>query len=188
MIPAVIIGGMFLFGALVLMVMYNGLVGKKNAVEQAFSTIDVLLKKRYDLIPNLVNTVKTYMKHEASTLENVTRMRAQGMQGNLSPDETVALNTQISRAIGGIMVAVEAYPDLKASGQFTDLQRSLNETEEQISAARRAYNAAVTDFNNAVEMLPTNIMASMMGYKRRELFEAVEVERKNVDVGAIFNS
>jgi LemA protein len=168
-------------------VMYNSMVGKKNQVEQAFATIDAMLKKRYDLIPNLVNTVKTYMKHESSILEDITRWRAQAMSGGIGPDETVGLNNRIGKALSGIMVAMESYPELKANENFLDLQRSLNEIEEQLSAARRAFNAAVTDYNNAVEMIPTSIIAGMMGYRRRRLFEASEVERKNVDVGALFD-
>lgn len=183
----VILGIMFL-GAVIIFAMYNSLIGKKNQVEQAFATIDVMLKKRYDLIPNLVNTVKTYMKHEAGTLEKVTELRAKAMSGTASQDEVIDLNNKLGKMMGGIMVAVENYPDLKANENFMQLQRSLNEIEEQLSASRRSFNAAVTDFNNAVEMFPTNIMAGMMGYKRRQLFEISEVERQNVNVGALFDS
>lgn len=167
--------------------MYNSLVGKKNRVENAFGSIDVMCKKRYDLIPNLVATVKQYAAHEAGTLEKVTALRNQAATGGLSPDETVQVNNQLTHALGRLMVTVEAYPQLKANENFNQLQRSLNETEEQLSAARRAFNAAVTDFNNAVEMFPTNLMAGMMHYTRRQLFEAAETERRNVDVGALFN-
>jgi LemA protein len=173
--------------AVVAFSMYNSLVGKKNAVENAFGSIDVMCKKRYDLIPNLVASVKQYAAHEAGTLEKVTALRNQAAAGNLSPDETVQVNNQLTHALGGLMVTVEAYPELKANENFLQLQRALNETEEQLSASRRAFNAAVTDFNNAVEMFPTNIMAGMMHYTRRQLFEAAEQERKNVDVGQLFN-
>ncbi len=171
---------------LVVFGMYNGLIGKKNNVENAFASIDTILKKRYDLIPNLIATVKQYMEHEKGVLENVTALRAKAMSGSLSSDETITLNNEINKAMGGIMVAVESYPDLKANQNFMDLQRSLNEIEEQLSAARRSFNAAVTDFNNAVEMFPTNIMAGMMNYKRRQLFEIPEVERENPDVKSLF--
>jgi LemA protein len=167
--------------------LYNSLVGKKNTVEQAFGTIDVMCKKRYDLIPNLVATVKQYAKHEAGTLERVAELRSRAVSGALAPDESIQLNNEITRAIGKIMVAVEAYPQLKASENFMHLQRSLNETEEQLSAARRAFNAAVTDYNNAVEMFPTNLMASLMNYRRRPMFEAAETERQNPRVNALFN-
>lgn len=181
-VGVVVVAGLIVFG------MYNSLVGKKNQVEMSFSTIDTLLKKRYDLIPNLVASVKQYMTHEAGVLTKVTELRAKAMSGQVSSDESVDLNNQIGRAIRGIMVSVEQYPQLRASENFQQLQRSLNEVEEQISAARRAFNASVTDFNNAVEMFPTNIMAGLMRYRRRALFEIPEEERKNVKVGELFKS
>jgi len=169
-------------------IMYNSLIGKKNQVEMAFASIDALLKKRYDLIPNLVDTVKQYMKHEAGTLTEITRLRAKAISGNLSSDEAVDLDNKIGRALGGIMIAVENYPELKASDNFQQLQRTLTEIEEQISAARRAFNASVTDLNNAIEMFPTNMMASVMGYKRRRLFEIPEEERQTPKVGELFKT
>ncbi len=172
--------------AFIAFALYNSLVGKKNRVENAFASIDVYLKKRYDLIPNLVASVKQYMQHESETLTKVTEMRARATSGSLSSDEKVALNNQLGKSIGGIMVAVEAYPELKADTGFQQLQRALNEIEEQLAASRRAFNAAVTDFNNAVEMFPTNILAGMMGYTRRELLVTAERERQNVDVSDLF--
>jgi LemA protein len=171
---------------LVPVLMYNSLVRKKNQVENAFAGIDTMLKKRYDLIPNLVASVKQYMQHEAGTLTEITNLRAQATRGNLSTDETVDLNNRLGKALGGIMVAVENYPELKASENFQQLQRTLNEVEEQLSAARRSFNASVTDFNNSVEMFPTNLMAGMMGYGTRRLFEAVETERQRPDVAKLF--
>lgn len=167
--------------------MYNALVGKRNQVTNVFASIDALLKKRYDLIPNLVASVKNYMQHEQGTLTKITELRAKALSGTTSDDEKVELDNRISKMLGGIMVAVENYPDLKANQNFLQLQASLNEVEEQISAARRAYNAAVTDYNNAIEMVPTNIVASLMNFKRRQVFETSEAERKNVDVGGLFN-
>jgi len=172
--------------ALVLVLLYNSLVGKKNAVENAFASIDVYLKKRYDLVPNLVAAVKEYMKHEAGTLERITALRARAADPALSTDDKVALNNELGAALGGIRVAVEAYPQLKANENFMQLQRSLNEIEDQLAASRRAFNAAVTDFNNAVEMFPTNLLAGPMGYRRRPLFETPETERANVNVGGLF--
>ncbi|MBP7653664.1 LemA family protein [Candidatus Dependentiae bacterium] len=169
-------------------IVYNSLVNKKNQVNNAFASIDTMLKKRYDLIPNLIATVQTYMKHEASTLKEITELRSKAMSENISDNEKVAIDNKLSRAIGGIMVSIENYPDLKANQNFLQLQGSLNEIEEQISAARRAYNAAVTDYNNAVEMLPTNIFAGLMGYKQRQLFEITEKERENVNAKNLFNS
>lgn len=171
---------------LIIIFMYNSLVRSKNDVENAFAGMDVQLKMRYDLIPNLVATVKQYASHEKEILENVTALRAKATSGNLSNDEKVALDNQISKSIGGIMVAVENYPDLKANENFINLQRTLNEVESQISASRRAYNASVTDYNNAVETFPKNIMAGMMGYKRKEVFVIPEAERQNVNVANLF--
>lgn len=183
MVVGIVVGVVLLSFAL----MYNGLVRKKNQVENVFASMDAMLKKRTDLIPNLVSTVQQYMQHERETLSELTEMRAKAVSGQLSADEKIVLQNQFSKALGGIMVAVENYPDLKADQNFINLQSSLNEVEEQISAARRAYNAAVTSYNNAIEMLPTNIMASMMNYQRKNVFEISEAERQNVDVKGLFN-
>lgn len=172
--------------ALLVMALYNSLIDKKNQVEYAFGGVDVMLKKRYDLIPNLVNTVKQYTIHEQELLEKLTNLRTEAIQGALSQEEKVALDNRISGTLGQIMVAVESYPDLKANQNFLHLQASLNEVEEQISAARRAYNAAVTDYNNGVEKFPTNILANLMNLKRKKVFEILERERKNVNVGNLF--
>ena len=168
--------------------LYNSLVGKKNQVKNVFGSIDALLKKRYDLLPNLISTVKTYMQHERGLLTEITELRAKAVSGRISDDQKVDLDNKLSRMLGGIMVAVENYPDLKANQNFLQLQGSMNEVEEQISAARRAYNAAVTDYNNAVEMFPTNMVASVINYKLRKLFEISEKERENIDAGKLFKS
>jgi len=173
---------------LFLVVIYNGLIRKKNEVNNAFGGIDVQLKKRYDLIPNLVSTVQQYASHEKELLEKVTNLRSQAVSGNLSNDNRVNLDNQISGALRSLMVSVENYPDLKANTNFLDLQRALNETESQISAARRAYNAAVTDFNNGIETFPGNLMASSMNLSRKEVFEIPEAEKQNVNVKDLFKS
>ncbi len=165
--------------------MYNFLVGKKNEVDNIFGGIDAILKKRYNLIPNLIETVKKYVTHEKETLENITLMRSKAMRSQ-SGDEKLALNNEISSMLGGIMVAVENYPDLKANQNFLHLQKTLNELEAQVSAARRAYNQAVTDYNNAIEMFPTNIIANFMSYRKKQVFEAKETERENPNVGELF--
>ena len=172
----------------ILVILFNSLVGKKNQVTNVFGTIDALLKKRYDLLPKLIATVKAYMKHEKEVLEEITKMRAKAVSGRLSDDEQVELDNILSKALGGIMVAVENYPELKANENFLQLQRTMNEVEEQISAARRAYNAAVTDYNNAVEMFPTNIVASMIGYRLKKVFEISEEQREDVDAEKLFKS
>ena len=166
--------------------MYNALVGKKNQIKNMFGAVDTLLKKRYNLIPNLVGAVQSYMKHEREILTEVTRLRAEAMAGNLTDDQKMDLDQKISKAIGDIMVAVENYPNLKANEQFMHLQRTLAEIEEQISAGRRAYNAAVTDYNNAVEMFPTKIMAQLMNYRTKRVFTIGSTERQNVDVHGLF--
>lgn len=167
---------------------YNSLVGKRNQVDNAFASMDVQLKKRYDLIPNLVATVQQYTKHESETLKQITELRAKASSPGASPEESVHLNNELNRAMGRLMVQVEAYPELRASENFNQLQRSLNEVEEQLSASRRAFNAAVTDYNDSVQMVPTNIVAGMFGFRPREVFEIPEKERANPDVKQLFNS
>ena len=181
-----------IIGAAVLLVlifvgMYNTLVRKRNEVDNAFGGMDVQLKKRYDLIPNLVATVQQYASHEKELLTKVTEMRAKATSGNVSNEEKVALDNQISAGMKSIMVAVENYPDLKANENFMNLQRTLNEVESQISAARRTYNAVITDYNNAIQVFPKSIIAGMMSLKRKEVFVIPEAERQNVDVKNLFN-
>lgn len=186
MIVAVVVAFVFLF--ILFISIYNSLIRKKNDVEDAFSSIDVMLKKRYDLIPNLVETVKAYMNHEKDLLVKVTELRASAMKPGISQDEKVNIENQLNKTVGGIMVAVENYPDLKSNTNFLQLQASFNEIEEQISASRRFYNSAVKELNNAVEMFPSNIVASMINLSKRSFFEIVEAERANVDAKKLFNS
>ena len=167
--------------------MYNSLVAKKNQVQNIFASVDTQLKKRYDLIPNLVASVSKYMQHEKSTLEEITKLRAEANKPNLSDERKISLDAKMSAALGSIMVAVEDYPELKANENVMHLQHTLHEVEEQISAARRAYNQAVTDYNNALEQIPTNFMATAMNYQPKEVFEISESERKNVNVKELFS-
>ncbi len=183
----VIIAAVVLF-LLIVISIFNSLTNKKNQVANAFGTIDVQLKNRYDLIPNLVATVQQYATHERELLSKITDLRTRALQQNVTPEDRVNLDNQISSALSGLMVAVENYPDLKASQNFIDLQRALNEVESQIAAARRAYNAAVTDYNNAIEMFPGKLMAGMMLLKTKQVFTATETERGNVNVKNLFNS
>lgn len=183
-----IAAGLLLLPLIIFVVIYNGLVARKNRVEQAFSGMDVQLKKRFDLVPNLVAVVRQYMKHEADVLTRLAELRSRALAGAAPTDQRMDVENQITRAIGGVMVTVEKYPDLKADANFRQLQASLNEIEEQISAARRAYNAAVMDLNNAVEMFPSNLVASMMGYTRRESFAIAASERENVNISSMMNS
>jgi len=167
---------------LIPIIMYNSLIGKRNQVRNIFATVDVMLKKRWDLLPNLTNTVKGYMQHERELMESVTKARAAVGNSNMPQNERVAAENIITKAFGQFFATVENYPDLKASDNFMHLQRTLNEIEEQISAARRAYNQAVTDYNTAIQVFPTNILANMMNFQESGLFEIPNIERQNVDI------
>jgi len=176
----VVIGGF-------LIATYNSLIARKNQIDYAQGSIDALLKKRFDLIPNLVATVKGYATHERELLEKVTELRSRIGQAK-NDDERLGLEGQMSGLLGRLLVQLEAYPDLKANQNFLQLQASLNEIEEQISAARRAYNAAVVEFNNAIEMFPSSLVAGWMGLKRRKVFEVEEAEAAAPNVGELFGS
>lgn len=171
---------------LILILMYNSLINKKNEVENIFASVDTTLKKRFDLIPNLVQSVSKYMEHEKSLLEKITELRSSAMKPGIGEKEKIAIDKKMSSILGSIMIAVENYPDLKANENVMHLQRTLHEVEAQIAAARRAYNQAVTNYNNAIEMIPTNIMASMMKYERKDVFEIAENERGSVSVKELF--
>ncbi len=159
---------------------YNILVYRRNAADNVFATIDVMLKRRYDLIPNLVETVKGYAKHEKDTFTKVAEIRAKAMSENIGTDEKIRFDGEIKSSLGRIFAIAESYPELKADGQFLNLQKNLTDTEEQIAAARRAYNAAVTDFNNSCEMFPTNIFASVFGFEKKKLFQISDDEKQPV--------
>lgn len=172
---------------LTIILMGNTLVGRKNRVEFAFSSIDAMLKKRFDLVPNLVAAVERYMKHEREVLEKLTYWRSQAASGTLSSDDIIAIDNQVSQAFRTLFAQVENYPQLRASENFLHLQGSLNEVEEQIAASRRAYNAAVTDYNNGCGMFPLNVLARMMGYSRKNWFEISENERQNIDLRGMWS-
>ena len=156
-------------------ILYNSLVQKQNAIDNAYFSMDVMLKKRYDLIPQLVETVKGYMHHEKDVLVQLTELRQKVLAANLNTNEKVELDNKINNGLQNIFASFENYPQLKASNNFLHLQRSINETEEQLAASRRFYNAAVNDYHNAIEMFPSNIIASWMGLKHKTFFStAVE--------------
>lgn len=161
--------------------MYNGLVRLRNAMRNAWSQIDVQLKRRHDLIPNLVETAKGYMQHERETLENVTQARnlAQQASGGSVGDQANAEN-QLSQALSNFFVVVESYPDLKANQNFMQVQEELTSTENKISFARQAYNDATMQYNNKTEMFPTNIVAGMFNFKRGEFFEIEDATEREV--------
>lgn len=173
--------------ALVLIGIYNGLIRRRNEVDNAFGGMDTQLKKRYDLIPNLVASVKEYAKHEKELLNQITELRASALKPGLSVNEKIALDNQLSGAIKNMLISVENYPELKASENFLFLQRSLNEVESQISASRRTFNAVVTDYNNGIQVFPNNLIANTMGMKPKNVFEIQQTERENVNVGNLFN-
>jgi LemA protein len=174
----VLVGG----AVLVLAGMYNGLVQLKVRADSAWSDIDVQLKRRHDLIPNLVETVKGYAAHEKGTFENIAKFRSQAMQATTPGDKAQAEN-QLSGALKSLFAVAENYPELKASEQFTGLQASLNSIEDNIQNARRYYNAVIRDYNTRVQSFPTNIIAGMFGFTARQFFE-VEApgDRENVQV------
>ena len=177
--------------ALVAIALFNSIIGKKNRVEFAFASIDAQLKKRYDLIPNLVSSCEKYMGYEQQLLKDLTETRSKVLQG--SDDDKIALDGKLSSQLRSVFALAENYPDLKAAENFTLLERSLNEVEEQLAAPsatstapvplpKRPFNAAVTDYNNAVQMFPTSIAAAIMGCRTRAWFEAAPEEREPVKV------
>src|SRR5438132_12002167 len=167
--------------AFVLIGMYNSLVQLRVRADTAWSDIDVQLKRRHDLIPNLVETVKGYAAHEKSTFENVTKFRSQAMQATTPGDKAIAEN-QLSGALKSLFAVAENYPELKASEEFTQLQGSLNQTEDTIQNARRYYNAVVRDLNTKIQSFPTNIIAGMFGFQQRQFFEGAAADREPVAV------
>ena len=147
-----------------------------------------MLKKRHDLIPNLVSTVKSYMSYESNLLEKIVELRNFAMKPGISDEQKFQAEGAISDALGKVNLAFENYPDLRASENFAILQRSLNEVEEQISAARRTYNGAVMNFNNNVEKFPSNVMAGIMNYERKPSFEVAPGESDNIDVASLLGN
>ena len=182
MIPAIIIIAIVVLIVLILIGCYNKLVKQKITVEEAFSTMDVYLKKRFDLIPNLVETVKGYAKHEEGTLSKVVSLRNQNYS-SMSPEEKLANSAVISQAVPKIMALAENYPDLKANQNFMELSVQLETVENDIANARKYYNGAVKRYNMTVQTVPTNIVAGMFHFETKPMFEAdSEEERKNVQV------
>lgn len=160
---------------------YNGLVKARNKVKDQFSQIDIQLKKRFDLIPNLVNTVKGYAKHESETLEKV--INARNIYANAkTDDEKVKASNELSKSLTHLFALAESYPELKANTNFEELQKELTEVEEKISYARSFYNDAVRLYNNKVQTIPSNIIASLFGFKTETFFEAAAEEKENVKV------
>jgi len=167
--------------AVVLIGMYNSLVQLRVRCDSAWSDIDVQLKRRHDLIPNLVETVKGYAAHEKGTFENIAKFRSQAMQAVTPADKAEAEN-QLTGALKSLFAVAENYPELKASEEFTQLQGSLSQTEDSIQNARRYYNAVVRDLNTKIQVFPTNLMAGMFGFTQRQFFETTAADREPVQV------
>ncbi len=161
---------------------YNRLIGLKNRVAEARAGMDVYLKQRADLVPNLVASVKRYMEHERELLERITLLRSKLLEAK-DDKERFSLEGELGRLLGRLLMVAENYPTLRANENFLELQRALFEIEDRISASRRIYNVAVTDYNNALEMIPSNFVASLMGLKKAEWFEVDERDRQAPNVG-----
>jgi LemA protein len=168
----VILGLIVLF-ALWAVSLYNRLIRLRNSREQAFADIDVQLKQRHDMIPQLVDAVKGYMQHERAVLTEITEARANAMQAKTINDK-ISAEQRLSTALDGLKVAVEAYPDLKASQNFLDLQNEIADIENKIAAARRFFNSATRELNTAVEVFPSNLVETMFNFKREPMFDLGE--------------
>ncbi|MBN1331444.1 LemA family protein [Candidatus Dojkabacteria bacterium] len=174
--------GVLVLGVLgYIFMLYNGLVRLRVLVEEAWSGIDVQLKKRYDLIPNLVETVKGYAKHEKGTFEKVAELRTRAM-GTNDPEELGKIEGEMRSTLKTLFAVAESYPELKADQNFLNLQNTLKEIETEIESARRYYNGAVRDYNMKIQVFPANMVAGMLGFNSKKFFESSEEERKNVKV------
>lgn len=176
-----ILGGVVVLLVLYVVATYNGLIVLKTRIQEALSGIDVQLKRRAALIPNLVETVKGYAKHEKSVFENVTKARSALMSAT-GLQEKAEANNMLTGALKSLFAVAEAYPDLKASQNFQDLQRQLEDTEDKVAYSRQFYNSNVLEFNSKIQMVPTSIIANMMGLKQFEFFQASDEEKKDVKV------
>ena len=176
-----IIIAVFVILIILTIIIYNSILSKYNKLKKAYASLDVMIKKRYDLIPNIVESVKGYKEYEAETLNKIIALRNKANTDSNTKDlnETAA---EYNSFITDINILREQYPDLKASQNFMHLQKVLNEVEEQISAARRTYNAHVESYNTFISFIPINIFASIFGYRKSEFFQATETERQKVEV------
>jgi LemA protein len=179
-LPVILIGAVVLL-ALYLVGTYNGLVVLKTRIQEALSGIDVQLKRRADLIPNLVETVKGYAKHEKQVFENVTKARSALMKAE-TPKEKAQADNMLTGALKSLFAVAEAYPQLQASENFRELQRQLEDTEDKIAYSRQFYNSNVLEYNTKIKVFPSNLIANFFGFKEVEFFETSDEERKNVKV------
>lgn len=176
-----IVVGLVVLIALWLIAVYNGLITLRNRVDEGWADIDVQLKRRADLIPNLIETVKGYAKHEKELFTKVTELRTEALKTK-DIHERAAKENMLTEALKSVFAVAENYPDLKASENFVELQRELTDTEDKIQAARRFFNGLVRDFNTAIQTFPNTLFVRGLGFKERELFEASASERENVKV------
>ena len=182
MTVVLIVIGVVVVLALIYILIRNSIIGSRNRVDEAWSGIDVQLKRRHDLVPNLVETVKGYATHERETFEKVTQARAAAMQAS-GPAEAGAAEGMLSQALGGLRVVAEQYPELRATENFQELQRNLNELEDEIQASRRIYNSNVQSYNTKIQIFPNSVVASSGGFTAREFFEITDAaEREPVEV------
>jgi LemA protein len=175
-------------GAALLALAFNSLVHAKNAADDALASVEVMLKKRWDLIPALVDSVQRYVEHESDVFEGVARLRSRAAGAGAQAESPAALDGETGRAVGRLLATAEAHPELKADASFQQLQRALNEVEEQISAARRSFNASAKAYNDATRMFPTSFLATLLGYRTRAYFDAPDTESRPVDVMQRFRS
>jgi LemA protein len=176
----VLIGVVVLIG-LWLLFTYNSLIQLRNRVKEAWSQIDVQLKRRSSLIPNLVEAVKGYAKHEKEVFENVTKARS-ALMGATHPAEKAAANDMLTGALKSLFAVAEAYPNLRATENFKQLQDELSDTETKVAASRQFYNTNVLDYNNTIQQVPAVFVANMFGFKQEEFFKATEEEKKDIAV------
>jgi len=166
---------------LTVILIYNSLIRLRNTADTSWAQIDVQLKRRTDLIPNLINTVKGYMKHEKQTLAELTKARTEIMKGK-DVNKKLAASDQLSSALKTLFAVSENYPDLKANQNFLMLQEELSGTESKIAYARQAYNSSVLDLQNKLQTFPSNVIANLFGFKEKEYFKITEADRKNIKV------
>ena len=176
-----IIIGVIVIILLYVLITYNGLVKSNNLVKEAFSTMDVYLKKRWDLIPNLVEVVKAYAKYEKEIIEKITALRANAYE-SMSIDNKINVNEQLTQDLSKIIAISENYPELKSSQNFIELSRDLTKIEDEIANSRKYYNGTVRIFNNKIQMFPSNIIANIFGFHLANMFEANADEKNNVKV------
>jgi LemA protein len=181
MSPLLLVIGLIVLVVVYLWSVYNGLIRSKTMIEEAWSQIDVQLKRRTDLIPNLVEAVKGYAKHEKGVFENVSAARSALMSAK-SPGDMAKASDQITGALGKLFAVAEAYPELKANDSFIQLQKELSDTEDKVAYSRQYYNSTVMDYNVKIKLFPTNMIASNMGFTEKEFFGATEADKQPVKV------